>query len=145
MAYPENLQRVVDYFARITDNQTRIQTLISYSKRFVEVTEDVAVRPFDQRHRVPECESDVYVWAIVDDNQNVTIHTAVENPEGLSAKAFAAVLQKGLKDATVDDIEKLDTELVYSIFGKQLSMGKNMGLTGMIQMIKAQTRQHLAG
>lgn len=143
MAYSENVQRVADYFDNITDEHKRIQTLISYSKRFKEVPENVASRPFDQAHRVPECESDVYIWTDVNEEKKVEVYTAVENPQGLSAKAFAAVLQKALKDADVEDIEKLDNELVYKIFGKQLSMGKNMGLMGMIQMIKAQARQQI--
>ena len=141
MATHKNLQRVIDYFEKISDEQQRIQMLISYSKRFEEVPETFASRPFDQAHRVPECESDVYVWVDVDDDHNVDFYAAVENPQGLSAKALGAVLQKALKDASVDDIEKLDNELVYKVFGKQLSMGKNMGLMGMIQMIKAQTKQ----
>jgi cysteine desulfuration protein SufE len=141
MPYPQNVQRVADYFDKISDEQKRIQTLISYSKRFKDVPEEVASRPFDQDHRVPECESDVYIWTHVDDENKVDVYTAVENPQGLSARAFAAVLQKALKDATVEDVEQLDNELVYKIFGKQLSMGKNMGLMGMIQMIKAQARQ----
>ena len=141
MATHKNLQRIIDYFEKISDEQQRIQMLISYSKRFEEVPETVASRPFDQAHRVPECESDVYVWVDVDNDHNVDFYAAVENPQGLSAKALGAVLQKALKDAKVEDIEKLDNELVYKVFGKQLSMGKNMGLMGMIQMIKAQTRQ----
>ena len=141
MATHKNLQRIIDYFEKISDEQQRIQMLISYSKRFEEVPETVASRPFDQAHRVPECESDVFVWVDVDDDRNVDFYAAVENPQGLSAKALGAVLQKALKDAKVEDIEKLDHELVYKLFGKQLSMGKNMGLMGMIQMIKAQTRQ----
>jgi len=141
MATHKNLQRIIDYFEKISDEQQRIQMLISYSKRFEEVPETVASRPFDQAHRVPECESDVFVWVDVDDDRNVDFYAAVENPQGLSAKALGAVLQKALKDAKVEDIEKLDNELVYNVFGKQLSMGKNMGLMGMIQMIKAQTRQ----
>lgn len=141
MATQKNLQRVIDYFEKISDEQQRIQMLISYSKRFEEVPETVASRPFDQAHRVPECESDVYVWVDVDNDHNVDFYAAVDNPQGLSAKALGAVLQKALKDAKVEDIEKLDHELVYKVFGKQLSMGKNMGLMGMIQMIKAKTRQ----
>lgn len=140
MSYPENIQRVADYFGKISDEQKRIQTLISYSKRFKEVPEEVAQRPFDTGHRVPECESDVYIWTDVDAEENVKVHAAVENPQGLSAKAFAAILQKALKNATVEDVEKLDDELVYKVFGRQLSMGKNMGLMGMVRMIKAQVR-----
>ena len=144
MATHKNLQRIIDYFEKISDEQQRIQMLISYSKRFKEVPESVATRPFDQAQRVPECESDVYIWVDVDNDHNVDFYAAVENPQGLSAKALGAVLQKALKDAKVEDIENLDSELVYKVFGKQLSMGKNMGLMGMIQMIKAKTRQQIA-
>ncbi|HKL14751.1 MAG TPA: hypothetical protein VJ915_03905 [Balneolaceae bacterium] len=44
-----------------------------------------------------------------------------------------AVLQKALKDTKVEDIEKPGNALVYKVFGKQLSIDKNMGLMGMVK------------
>jgi len=129
MATYKSLQRILDDFEGISDEQQRIQMLISYSKRF----EEVASRPFDQAQCVPECESDVYIRVDVDNDNNIDFYAAVENPQGLSAKALGAVLQKALKDTKVEDIEKPGNALVYKVFGKQLSIDKNMGLMGMVK------------
>jgi sulfur transfer protein SufE len=55
--------------------------------------------------------------------------------------ALCSILDEGLEGATIDDILNLDTEIVYRIFGHNLSMGKNLGLIGIIQMIIRQVKQ----
>ena len=38
----------------------------------------------------------------------------------------------------------MPTELVYDVFGRELSMGKNLGLMGMVQMCRAFARRRLS-
>ena len=73
---------------------------------------------------MPGCESEVYVTA------GPTI--AVDNPQGVSAMALAVILQTASKEELRDASE----DIVYRIFGNELSMGKSMGLTGMVRMAK---------
>jgi|AntRauTorckE6833_2_1112554.scaffolds.fasta_scaffold36539_2 cysteine desulfuration protein SufE len=134
--YPKELQRLVDYLNKIPSQQERTQMLISYARKFKEVDESIATRPFDRSHRVEHCESEGFVW--VDDNGDgkAKMGFAVENPQGISAKAFCAILQKTCDGEPLETLFSLDEDLVYHIFGKQLSMGKNMGLMGIIRMVK---------
>ena len=47
----------------LPDRSDRIQYLISLADRFRDVPPSVATRPFGEEHRVPQCESEAYVWA----------------------------------------------------------------------------------
>jgi cysteine desulfuration protein SufE len=80
---------------------------------------------------VPGCESEVYVAQV-----NGEIRIAVDNPQGISAMALAVILQHSLTGASRAEIEAVPEDVVYQIFGKELSMGKSMGLTGMVRMVK---------
>ena len=39
-------------------------------------------------------------------------------------------------------ITQISTEVVYRIFGRELSMGKNMGLTSLLSMVQACARRY---
>lgn len=136
---PEPIQEVVDTLAMFDDRADKIQALISIGDRFVAVPESVASRPFSEDHRVPGCESQVFVWG-TPAGAGWHFEFAVENPQGLSAMAMAVILQEGLEGLTADQISAVPDEVVYEIFGRELSMGKSMGLMNMLQMCKRLSR-----
>lgn len=116
--------------------------LIELSERFEEVSPSIAKRPFDSTHRIPGCESEVYVWATPDDAGNFRFHFAVENPQGISARALAVILQEALSSQPPEVIQAVNPEIVYEIFGKGLTMGRGQGMMGMINAIKSLSRSH---
>jgi cysteine desulfuration protein SufE len=61
---PPRLREFLDDLAVFTDRADRIEALVSVARRFRPVPDDVATRPFDEAHRVPGCESEVFVWAL---------------------------------------------------------------------------------
>ncbi|MEM8963373.1 MAG: SufE family protein [Acidobacteriota bacterium] len=129
----------------LLDRNDRIDFLIDIADRFHEVPGEIATRPFGDEHKVPACESEAYVWATGRTDGTLDFHFAVENPQGISAKAMAVLLGEHLSGAPLEEVEALDGEIVYKIFGRELSMGKTMGLMGMVSMVassakKAQTR-----
>ena len=88
---------------------------------------EVATRPFDKSHQVPQCESDAYVWAMKRPDGTLKLHFAVENPSGISAKALAAILEKTLSGLTPAEIATVSPEIVEQIFRQNISMGKGHG------------------
>ena len=56
--------------------------------------------------------------------------------QGISAKAMAVILDETISGETPDVIAGVPTDLVYKVFGKELSMGKGQGLMGMIELCK---------
>src|SRR6266498_1327869 len=94
--FPSPLQKILDTFALFPDQSDRTNLLLSFADRFKPVPAEVATRPFDKSHQVPACESEAYVWAIRNPDGTLKLHFAVESPSGISAKALAAILDKGL-------------------------------------------------
>src|SRR6185295_4827159 len=134
---PPKLAETLDLLALLPDRADRIQLLIDLADRFVDVPERVAKRPFSCYDRVPACDSEAYVWAERRPDGRLDFHFAGENPQGISAKSFAAILRESLSGQPLDQIANLSTDLVYDVYGQELSMGKSMGLMAMLQMVKA--------
>ncbi len=124
---PPRLQSILDDLALFPDRQERIDYLIGLANEYTPA--DV---PRNQQTRVPGCESEVYI-----DKQGVNFRFAVDNPQGISAMALAAILGSALNGEETDFIQQVPDDVVYAIFGRELSMGKSLGLTGMVRMVKS--------
>lgn len=133
---PKPLQQLVDTFAMF-DPADRTNLLLSYADQFKEVPREVATRPFDRSHQVPQCESDAYVWAVKRPDGTLQLYFAVENPSGVSAKALAAILDKTLSGLPAPEIAGVTPDIVEKIFRQNISMGKGMGLMSMVQAVAA--------
>ena len=143
--YPERLQAVLDTFDMFPDPTDRTNMLLSYADQFREVPPEVASRPFDQSHQVPQCESDAYVWGRTMPDGTMTLHFAVENPSGVSAKALAAILHRSLSGLPPDQISQVDASIVERLFRQNISMGKGMGLMSMVEAVRALARKAASG
>lgn len=140
-ALPEKLGEIVDTLALVPDRADRIQLLIDIAERFREVPPRIAVRPFAEENKVPACESQAYVWAERRPDGRLDFHFAVENPQGISAKALAVILDEGLSGAPLAEVAAVPQDVVYRLFGDELSMGKSMGLMAMVSMVRNAARQ----
>jgi cysteine desulfuration protein SufE len=143
-AVPAKLEETLEMLDLVPDRAERIQTLIDIAGRFEEVPASLARRPFSPDHLVPACESQAYVWGQERPDGTLDFHFAVENPQGISAKSLAVILGSGLSGEPLDKVAALSPDLVYRVFGRELSMGKSMGLMGMVSMVAALARQRLA-
>ena len=141
--YPEKLQNVIDELALIEDPQDRMEFLIDYSDKFKEVPEEIARRPFPAETKVPFCESEAYVFTVEQDDGSLKFYFAVDNPNGVSARALAQIFVSTLQELKPEDILKIPIDVVYKIFGQNLSMGKNLGLTGILQLMKRDAKKYI--
>lgn len=133
---PPRVVELLEDLKYVEDRNDRILTLIDFADRFTEVPPEVAERPFAETHRVQRCESEAYVFTTLNEDGSVKFHFAVENPQGISAKAMAVILDETISGETPEVIATLPTDLAYNVFGKELSMGKGQGLMGMIELAK---------
>ncbi|MGI8923266.1 MAG: SufE family protein [Fimbriimonadales bacterium] len=143
MTHPGKLQGIVDSL-RSLERQDRIDALISIADRYQPVPPEVASRPFEESARIPACESEAFIWAIGQPPGSLKYYFAVENPQGISAKALAAILDETLPGMSLAEIASLSDDVVFEIFGNELSMGKTMGLTGMINMVRSAAKRRAA-
>ena len=139
---PAPLQAVVDDFAFL-DRSDRASELIEYADRFQDVDPRIATRPFDEEHHVLRCESEAYVWAEDLPDGTLKFHFAVENPQGLSAKAWGAILKDTLSGQPLEQVARVPQETIFRIFGRDISMGKGQGLVGMLDVVQHEARRRL--
>jgi sulfur transfer protein SufE len=141
---PAKLQEIVEDMASITDRSERVEYLIEMADRFdeVKVPADISVRPHDEEHHVKFCESDAYVWATERPDGTLDFSFDVLNPQGLSAMAMSVILGETLNGQPLDKVEAINTDLVFKIFGQEISMGKGQGLMGIINMIREEAHKH---
>lgn len=136
-ALPPKLRDLLSTFEMFSDPADRTDMLLSYARRFKEVPPEIARRPFDRNHQVPQCESDAYVWGMKHTDGTLQLYFAVENPSGVSAKALAAILDRTLSGLPASDIARVGPEIVERIFRQNMSMGKGMGLMSLVQAVQA--------
>jgi cysteine desulfuration protein SufE len=143
--YPDKLNDIIDDFSTITDRNERAEYLIEIADRFkdVKVPPTIATLPYDESHRVPACESEAFVWALDNPDGTIKYYFDVLNPQGLSAKAMSVVLDETCSGQPLDKVASLKTDVVYDLFGKEISMGKGQGLMGIVSMVQYEAKQRL--
>ena len=134
---PNTLREILDELKKLPDQDARADYLIDLASSFKEVDPKIATRPFSKSNQIPACESDAYVWVTKDPSGYPKFHFAVENPQGISAKALAVIIDQGLSGVDPKQLAQVSDEFVYEIFGSGLSMGKGIGLKSMIGMCKS--------
>ncbi len=142
---PEKLNEMIELFRSIPDRTERIEALVSIADRYECVPGEIARRPFSEEHRVKHCESEAFVWAQERSDGNFDFYFAVENPQGISAMATAVILGETLSGAPIEQVAAVPRDIIYAFFGKELSMGKSMGLMGMVDMVRSSALKGLSG
>ena len=143
--YPQKLAEILDDFSLISDRNERIEYLIEIADRFdtVKVPESIATQPYPEENHVQYCESQAYVWALDQEDGTLKFYFDVLNPQGLSAMAMSVILEEALSGTTLEQVAGISTDIVYQIFGRELSMGKGQGLIGIISAVQNEAKKRL--
>lgn len=143
--YPEKLATTLQDFSFITDRNERAEYLIQIADRFdeVKVPENISTAPHPKENNVPACESDAYVWAEENADGTLQFYFDVLNPQGLSAMAMSVILGDALSGQPPEKVAEVSNDIVFKIFGKEVSMGKGQGLMGIVNMVTAAAKNKL--
>ena len=142
MELPAPLAEVVAEFKSL-DRGLRAEMLIEYADQFEPVPAEIATRPYPESARAPRCESEAFVFVTDRADGTVDLWFAVENPQGLSAKAWAVILRETLSGQPLEQVARVPQDTVFDIFGRDVSMGKGQGLVGMLEIVHHEARQRL--
>jgi cysteine desulfuration protein SufE len=134
--YPQKLNDFLEKISSIKDETQRIEILVDYADKFKNPPAEIAKPPYPSSSKVPFCESGAYIWTIIQKDNTPKFYFAIENPQGISAKALAVILDRTLSGQPPEQILEVDPDIVYQIFGRELSMGKNLGLRGLISLLQ---------
>ena len=142
---PDKLNEILEDFSFITDRNERAAYLIEIADRFgdAKVSPDVATPPYGDSHKVPACESEAYVWALENEDGTLTYRFDVLNPQGLSAMAMSVILDECCSGTPLEQVAEVPTDIVFQIFGKEISMGKGQGLMGIVAMVQYEAQKRL--
>jgi len=141
-ALPAPLAAVVAEFEG-ADRGMRTEMLIEYADQFEAVPATVATRPYPDSARAPRCESEAYVFATDRADGTLDLWFAVENPQGLSARAWGAIMKDTLAGQPLDQVARVPQDTIFKIFGREISMGKGQGLIGMLEVVQHEARRRL--
>jgi cysteine desulfuration protein SufE len=145
MAIPQKLNDMLDDIGSITDRHERAEVLIEIADRFDDskVPAAVASQPYPEDHRAPACESEAFVWGVDQPDGTLRYYFDVLNPQGLSAMAMAVILDETLSGAPLQQVVEVQDDIVFKLFGKEISMGKGAGLMGIITLVRREAQKRL--
>jgi len=129
---PTSLDRYIARF-KAADRATRLEALLDLAQKLPPLPpEREGAR---ERHRVPECQTPVFLWLDVQDG---VISISADVPrESPTVRGFVSLLVHGLQGATPDDVAALPDDLLHSLgLDETLGMVRTQGLTAIVRRIK---------
>jgi cysteine desulfuration protein SufE len=117
------------------DRQTRLETLLDYSKKLPPLPPRLEAEKTLGHNRVDECQTPVYLWVEVDDGR-VHIHADVPR-EAPTVRGFVSLLARTLEGASPDAVAQLPLDLLDQLgLSETLGMTRTQGLTAILHRIK---------
>ncbi|RUL89273.1 SufE family protein [Tautonia sociabilis] len=119
---------------READRQERIELLIDLANELPPLPEHLS-RFKDEAHRVPECQSPVFLF-LERDGPKVRIFADVP-PEAPTVRGFVCLLIQGLDGATVEEVLAVPNDLIQRTgMAELLGMQRASGLAGVLRRLK---------
>jgi cysteine desulfuration protein SufE len=121
---------------KAADRETRLETLLDYSKKLPPLPERFETAKQQGQNRVPECQTTVYLWVEVDQGR---VHIYADVPrEAPTVRGFISLLARSLDGATPDTIARIPMDLLDRLgLSETLGMTRTQGLTAILHRIKS--------
>jgi cysteine desulfuration protein SufE len=129
-----SLETLIPRF-KAADRQTRLETLLDYSKKLAPLPERLEAEKQQGINRVHECQTPVYLWVEVDQGR-VHIHADVPR-ESPTVRGFISLLARTLDNATPEQVAGLPDDLLDQLgLSETLGMTRTQGLSAILHRIK---------
>lgn len=141
MSITEAAQSIVDELASI-DEADRLELLLEYANALPPLPSRYVDHP-DLLERVEECQSPVYLFVEVNEDQVKIFLTApIEAP---TTRAFASILEQSLNNQTSRAVLEFDNDFPNQLgLTKLVSPLRMRGIHGMLARIKRQVSEKIA-
>ena len=118
------------------DRQTRLETLLDYSKNLPPLPQRYEAEKALGHNRVDECQTAVYLWVEVNDGR-VHLHADVPR-EAPTVRGFVSLLARLLEGQTPDAVARLPMDLLDQLgLSETLGMTRTQGLTAILHRVKS--------
>ena len=126
------------YITRLgaADRDTRLETLLDYSKKLPPLPERLEAEKQLGHNRVHECQTPVFLWVEVDGGR-VHIHADVPR-ESPTVRGFISLLARSLDGETPATVARIPNDLLDQLgLSETLGMTRTQGLTAILHRIKS--------
>lgn len=129
------LENLIPRF-KAADRQTRLETLLDYSKKLPPLPQRYEAEKALGHNRVDECQTSVYLWVEINDGR-VHIHADVPR-EAPTVRGFVSLLARTLEGQTPHEVAQLPMDLLDQLgLSETLGMTRTQGLTAILHRIKS--------
>jgi cysteine desulfuration protein SufE len=120
---------------KAADRQTRLETLLDYSKRLPPLPQRYEAEKQLGHNRVHECQTEVYLWVEVKDDG---VHIYADVPrEAPTVRGFISLLARTLEGQSTVAVAELPLDLLDQLgLSETLGMTRTQGLTAILHRIK---------
>jgi cysteine desulfuration protein SufE len=133
------LEQVCREFSSL-DARERLELLLEYAESMPPLPERFAAQRHDEAHRVPECQTPVYLFTELEDGR-LRLYADVA-PEAPTVKGFVALLQELVSGAVPDEVATLDIDVLRQLgLVEALGMMRMRGLHAVFQRIRNEARK----
>jgi cysteine desulfuration protein SufE len=120
---------------KAAERTTRLETLLDYSRKLPQLPERYQDEKARGEHRVPECQTPVFLWVEVDQGK-VHIHADVP-PESPTVRGFISLLARSLEGVSPAEVARVPDDLLDQLgLSETLGMTRTQGLAAILYRIK---------
>ena len=139
---PEQFAQIREDFLAL-DVRERLQLLLEFSNELPELPERYRDHP-DLFERVAECQSPVFIFLEVDDEERVHMY-ATAPKEAPTTRGFASIIAQGLEGLTPEEVFAVPEDYPHSLgLTEAVSPLRIRGMTGLLFRAKRQIRERIA-
>ena len=131
----QSLDKVIRRF-RAADRQLRLETLLDYARKLPPIPERLAVQKEQGLARVRECQSPVFVWVELDDDDTFHLY-ADAPPEAPTVRGFVSLLIATLDGRPAAEARSAPDDLLDQLgLTEAIGMTRTQGLNAVLWRIK---------
>ena len=120
---------------RAADRNTRLETLLDYSRKLRDLPPDLQAAGDREVHRVSECQTPVFLW-ITAGPDGIALQADVPR-ESPTVRGFVSILQNRLQGASPSDVAAIPDDLLDRLgLTETLGMMRTQGLTAILGRVK---------
>jgi cysteine desulfuration protein SufE len=136
---PTRLVEIIEDF-QVIQGQEKLEYLLELSDSLPPLPDWLIARR-EEMEEVHECMTSVFVYAEKKENDRFRFHLDVP-PEAPTVRGFAAILQQGLDNTTLDELMAVPTEFYLQMGLQQVLSGQRLtGIGAILAHIKRLARQ----
>lgn len=136
-----DFDRLVRRF-QAADQDTRLEALLDLAGKLSPLPERFRDARERVEHRVPECQTPVYLWLEADETG---AHLYADVPrESPTVRGFVALLARGLEGMALEEVERIPADLIDRLrLSETLGMTRMQGLSAILGRVKRMAREGL--